>query len=860
MCTIMSLYPNTENTNTSNVNPINIPSAMDSPTTGRSDPTSESSPPKSESKSTQQQTSVASVPIPSAAATTFINPGHEMLEKPKPVSSTRKRDVLRSAALFHLYPAASAILMTVVYCKGWTWPHPGPSDEVQAALQFLAKIHEGITVASLSNILFHRVRYLLLEGEGTPLGLVTTPFQLNSPLFLFGAEFLGALRSLFSTFSVFLTFMLVTSVTVLALAAGPFSAIILIPRQLNFLMTEDNESIMRDMLNESQFSFCPTDGKDSYAILKPLPMSADMLKPMSIGPDLGVTWDCPALLKENSQGNCLSVFQDEFPKLLLASLYNEGKADFVEAEIPNVPEFGSTSSTDVIRTTLALDTFACTAQEIQTLEIGIGRLVRISCPFSTAAQALHTAQMAFIMVYLVGEPGKPLGRPSQIPDVTITHSYADEKGDPLPAVQPQVLVQTCGLYEVNTSSLSVEYLTTLPAHRFLVANGAGWFPAFNFTMDTELARLLLEKNWTAGFMTFVDIQRLVPFPISGAYIQVAPGPSPEPYSKYRRKSESTLEIVHVSIVVFVGTWAEATPSYVSVSATKPRNHAVMPGTPLKSIKEDLLSYRNTTTTEGVIKMDMTWLNALDIYPFELLPSDSNSGGLPRSDTRKSFFDVLATARTTDTTVIPMLIGMVMSAVHFSFPGVKNDWGFDSMPVPCLDSQDCLLRPDTVRYTFANNTDAQPDGQILRRVRFEQLAYGYKFEGTSIMLAFVFLWLHVLIIVVHLGVIVCGGWWNSSAWSNLGDFVVLGLGTKLLEERQAVRNAGAGVGSWRTWSFRATARSFESTTTAAPVKGEGEEQRLELVLSCCDGYDKGGTVRRRCGEKAGKKTRPNVKYR
>lgn len=166
--------------------------------------------------------------------------GSPTLENPKIAVSGRKRDALYYGAVYHLLALLVTALLTIVYIQQWRWPYPGPSDEVQAGLQFVTKLHECLLIISLSNILSHRLRYLLLTSEGVPLGLLTTAFQLNSPMFSVGSEFLDTLRRLFSSLSIFLSFGLVCSTALLSFAASPLSAVVLLPRPLKLPLPESH--------------------------------------------------------------------------------------------------------------------------------------------------------------------------------------------------------------------------------------------------------------------------------------------------------------------------------------------------------------------------------------------------------------------------------------------------------------------------------------------------------------------------------------------------------------------------------------------------------------------------------------------
>ncbi len=145
-------------------------------------------------------------------------------EAPKEVSTNRKVRLLVSVARFHLPSLCFTVFITVLYARNSLWPGngaavpphaydptlthvfatrlgDGPTANHIAALQFAAKLNEGLVVISLSNILFHRVRYLMLQSDGVPLGLLASSFQLSNLLNFFNPEILGTAKNAISTTS-----------------------------------------------------------------------------------------------------------------------------------------------------------------------------------------------------------------------------------------------------------------------------------------------------------------------------------------------------------------------------------------------------------------------------------------------------------------------------------------------------------------------------------------------------------------------------------------------------------------------------------------------------------------------------------
>ncbi|KAK0632587.1 hypothetical protein B0T14DRAFT_504643 [Immersiella caudata] len=106
------------------------------------------------------------------------------------------------------------------------------------ALLYLAKIHESLIVISLSNILYHRLRYHMLRAEGVSYGFITSPFQINNPLYLFSKTFRSSCKASCQTWSDHVTAGLVVLSVVLAILAAPRTGTSMLPR-LNWWAAAD---------------------------------------------------------------------------------------------------------------------------------------------------------------------------------------------------------------------------------------------------------------------------------------------------------------------------------------------------------------------------------------------------------------------------------------------------------------------------------------------------------------------------------------------------------------------------------------------------------------------------------------------
>lgn len=156
-------------------------------------------------------------------------------EPKKEVCTDKRMSAIRSFVLFHLPAISVTLALAVFYFKKVQWLHGHPTTAELIMLQFAAKAHESLILVSLTDILLHRIRYgLLLEGTGgVPLGFLSSPFQLASPIrYFFSWELWGAILNPAASRQFHAeTSVLILLLVLIGLGASPFSAILMIPRQ-----------------------------------------------------------------------------------------------------------------------------------------------------------------------------------------------------------------------------------------------------------------------------------------------------------------------------------------------------------------------------------------------------------------------------------------------------------------------------------------------------------------------------------------------------------------------------------------------------------------------------------------------------
>ncbi|RFN53302.1 hypothetical protein FIE12Z_2452 [Fusarium flagelliforme] len=160
-------------------------------------------------------------------------------EQPKKLFTISRRVALARCGVHILPSFVSLILITINllgYFIGGELQGSQNRDSIKlGTLQIVAKIQELLVVASLSTVIFHVLRSELVFGPGLPLGLLGAGFKFTSLSFFWSSEFWGSVAykgadhlrkaSIFG--------LLILS-GLLAVLAGPTTAVLMIPRELEW--------------------------------------------------------------------------------------------------------------------------------------------------------------------------------------------------------------------------------------------------------------------------------------------------------------------------------------------------------------------------------------------------------------------------------------------------------------------------------------------------------------------------------------------------------------------------------------------------------------------------------------------------
>ncbi len=150
-------------------------------------------------------------------------------EQPK-VALRKKFSILHP--LVHLLPLGATIFVVQLSFRGVYWDDDGGYDiRWQTFLQFPAKLHEILIVGSLSAIVLHIFRRMLVGTHGLPLGLMVGAYQIGSAEYLISKSFVKPFRhSLFHRhYKMFLVALSLGSAIIYSFLVGPASAAAIIP-------------------------------------------------------------------------------------------------------------------------------------------------------------------------------------------------------------------------------------------------------------------------------------------------------------------------------------------------------------------------------------------------------------------------------------------------------------------------------------------------------------------------------------------------------------------------------------------------------------------------------------------------------
>ncbi|RFU31052.1 hypothetical protein B7463_g5276, partial [Scytalidium lignicola] len=701
-------------------------------------------------------------------------------ERPKIVASRRRRNAVASILLLHFAPVAVTLVLLGFYIAELPWVSPGPSDNVRSTIQITAKIHEGLIVISLAQIVLHRLRYELMNVYGLPFGYLAVPYQLGSVSGLFSKAFWSAATTRTARSPRQLcTAILILLCTVLAMTCGPASAVAMLPRAgwwpvSNTLLQKQTQTRNGD----SGPTIADIYANVSYLQLNPQTINASrsFLKGCAAAP---MSADYPASCP---YGGWQSLY-DSLSKLF------ESKQFSSEPVFPNSDEEVLDTSVPSINGTRPIFGRVTSANDPAHQELWSSQAYSMTPPdFLTAVLSLVASRMQEAYPTL---------------DFRLQPSSPNEDGI-LSWKQPLVVVQCSSAITIilqngtaiQDSARETSNFTAPPFH-FTTASGQPFQITLNDTWLRPLySQYLLDPDAPPMF-SFLDIQSAIPFPVSAASFMV----------NYVLVTDDMHVEANLELCIIDASWASLLSPRIELMGN--RSGLVITQSAPDLTPSQLL---NATALHTPLTLDADWLRAFNSSIWNPNPEDADTqysgllnmlsalcgtdmfpGSMASCGAHSvAMFVADGMARWADSLEY---LSSAASVVNASYSSISsNVWA----PSAVMSEQELQ---DTSRFTK------------IPILAFQQTA-GYRLNDFTLIIAMVVLLIHVALVLSHVCVILAGQSWTSNAWSGLGELLALAvrsIPTHLL------MNTGAGIDRGATWKLRTCVRETR------------DEGRLELVF-------------------------------
>lgn len=197
------------------------------------------------------------------------------VEQPKVVMKKDRR-VAALRCILHIIPVSAAMTLIVLnlkqyYVGGELAGQHGHDDQKLGALQFAAKLHELLMIASLATSVFTYIRRELVFGEGVPFGALSAGLEIDKASFLYSPNLWGAIWAEWHRKRKKWTLLtILISATMLGITVGPSTANLMRPRLLDwpaggtdFWVGVGQDELSPELLTSSQStSHCMDDLND----------------------------------------------------------------------------------------------------------------------------------------------------------------------------------------------------------------------------------------------------------------------------------------------------------------------------------------------------------------------------------------------------------------------------------------------------------------------------------------------------------------------------------------------------------------------------------------------------------------------
>ncbi|KAK4208950.1 hypothetical protein QBC37DRAFT_295576, partial [Rhypophila decipiens] len=383
-------------------------------------------------------------------------------------------------------------------------------------------------------------------------------------------------------------------------------------------------------------------------------------------------------------------------------------------------------------------------------------LVRYDIQFDNFVAA--TCPLALVDDLLIGLIYDPTNAP-----VKITPRLSDRDGKVVDLKQPRVVVQ-CST-DMASPLIHHSLFNGTVSYNFHMARS--YYPETNFTLDRELFRSTLDSGAPFGLL---DLNPHLPFQTSGVI--------------WAKHWNSYVGYYDLGVCLVDARWVKSDTFIIPAQNPTSTQHSV------SLSKNKTLDYTNQDPTD-LISIDPAWFNLLNVSLVDL-------------DGRQNYsFNKIKT------TIDPDLV-RGDNNVHQAIAGSLAVFLADALSyVPYGHDQEVTRQSEKEPWIAHESNppfkpiqmDDLPD-YILLTADATKNIYAYNFSETTTLLSWAVLFVHLLLVVVHLSIVFFfRRSWYTDAWSSLGQVVALAMDSRptggLIGDDGAMVNKGA---TWKLLAF------------------------------------------------------------
>ncbi|KAI1268909.1 hypothetical protein F5Y18DRAFT_372982 [Xylariaceae sp. FL1019] len=706
-------------------------------------------------------------------------------EEPKIALRTQFRFISWLHPLVHLLPVAVtlAILQLSFRDVYWADEHDFDAGWWQAILQFPAKIHELLITGSLSAIVLHIFRRMVVGPHGIPLGLMVGAYQMGSAEYLFSKSFAQPLR--FSLMrghrKTFLVALALGMAILYTFFIGPASAGALLP---NLGWWHIRHPYAEGISGKCYIS------RDS-STLYPIELKKADIDEECLGINSRHS-TCP------NQGDSL-LYEWAWLRSESETRYNVTKGNLIYPTMTST--FSATTSRDIV-TNLAFNT-------------------------STAAAitaSLHSSVLTVMDAFWHFVSDGDFGRVKKAARPKIVISKNTKVQVPLVQVQCASVDYSSSRFgpplTFNTDAMNTFYMPESDQYltnTWMVPSDA-WnnsWPSLNATVKwlntsevksddgkplvSSLAAVILTPRWWYATMTDGSKQEVRGMAVSSCTIDARWATVPGVIFDARVDTIARDTITE---------WLRNTNINKTSKAALPSWQVTAPiHIGLDWIEEvNTLAYEDEDETINVIENTLQQAISHHISENgtvfgEFIPSN---GRIEYNGVAEDIAVILS-VRITD-----WLSRSTTSGTNFTALSISQDSGVSTMD---LISQ---RRPEPV---IINSTESFSKDQTEIIFEIQRYGWGYGLNSSTIWFSVIILLLHTVLVVIYFGYSFkfwyLRGGWTSGAWGGIGELVALAMSSPPADE---LHNSGAGIERSGTWMTKLRIRETDI-----------DSDRIELVV-------------------------------